>query len=107
MLRRKLRIGISVSGSALADRTSRFRSGTVATFLSRVAAQVGEERVDTLPHLLAAAQPAPADADEADQLVAPIDRSDEMVARPADPVVEERLDVRLHRAEQRVVRHQR
>src|ERR1700730_2579881 len=107
ILTRTLTMGISASGSAPAETTSRSRSGTDVTLLSCPAAEVGEEGFDPLPHLLAAAEPAPADADEADQFVAPIDRCDEVIARPVHSVHEESLDVRLELAEYRVVRHHR
>src|SRR5580700_1432832 len=106
ILTRKFRIGIRVSGSAPADTTSRSRSGMRASPRACGGAEVGEERVDPFPHLLTAAQPAPADADQADQLEAPIDGRDVVIARAAHAVDEQRLHLWLELAQHRVIGEQ-
>src|ERR1700686_3671959 len=103
ILTRKLRIGISASGSAPADTTSSSRSGTGFTLLGCPATQVVEEGLDALPYLLTAAEPSPADADEPDQLVASIDRCDVVITCTVHPMHEQSLDVGLKVAEHRIV----
>src|SRR5580704_2240014 len=78
---RKLRIGISVSGSAPADTTSSSRSGIGPSLDACRTAKVGEERVNPLPHLLAATEPTPADAEEPHEFKAPVDGRDVVVTR--------------------------
>src|ERR1700680_1023101 len=105
ILTRKLRIGISVSGSAPAETPSTSRSGMSPRLDACRAAKVGEKGVDPLPHLLAAAETAPADADETDELEAAVDRRDVVITRAADAVDEQRLHLRLQLPQHRVVVH--
>src|SRR5580698_1162885 len=103
---RKLRIGTSVSGSATAEMTSRSRSGTGPHLHARRCAQVGEKRVDPFPHLLPSAEPAPADANEPDELETAVDGSDEVIAGTADTIDQQRLHIRFQGLEEVIVRNQ-
>src|SRR5258708_35798044 len=64
----------------------------------------GEEARDLAPRLVAAGEPVPAEADDADQSVTLVDRDEVAVARAADAVDEQRLDVGLELRQHRVVR---
>src|SRR5260370_27801260 len=74
------------------------RSGMARSF------EPGEEARDLAPHLVAAREPVPAEADDADQSVTLVDRDELAVARAADAVDEQRLDVALELRQHRVVR---
>src|ERR1700721_2391897 len=103
ILTRKLRIGISVSGSAPEETTSRSSRGMSPRLDACRASKVGKKGVDSLPHLLAATETAPADADEPDELEAAVDRRDVVITRAADAVDEQRLDLRLQVPQHRVI----
>src|SRR5580704_10230989 len=79
---RKLRIGISVSGSAPADTTSSSSSGMSPSLDTGRGAKVCEKGVDPLPDLLATTEATPTDPDETDEFKAPVDRRDVVIPRP-------------------------
>src|SRR3954451_7514731 len=63
---------------------------------SRALLQVREEAPDPLPNLLASREAAPARADQADELVALVDRHQEVLARAERAIDQQRFDVRRH-----------
>src|SRR2546421_10204377 len=66
-----------------------------------------EEVADLQPRVFAAAEPAPAHADQSDQAEAGVDWNDEMIPSPARAVHQKRFDVRFEAAQDRVARDER
>src|SRR5579885_184002 len=122
----KVSVGTAANGGTSAPITSKFRSGMLPSSCIfyvgafhvatsgclpvchrasrlRLCFDVGEECADGLPHLLAAAQAAPGEADQADKLVAGIDGNDIVFATAAYAIDEQCLDIRLHLVQDGVV----
>src|SRR5579875_1045347 len=113
----KMSVGSAANGGASAPTTSKFRSGIrlssrafhlearrtilVGTVYSRACRSgfrfdAREVVCDRLPCLLAAAQTAPGDANEADELVAGVNGDNVVLAAIAHAIDEQCLDIRLH-----------
>src|SRR5271155_3222990 len=71
-------------------------SSGIALYLNASRLQLGEEVVDFLPYLRPPGEPTPVHADQADQPIALIDRSDEVLCRRTHAVDQKGLDIRLH-----------
>src|SRR5438132_69245 len=81
--------GEAACATGCAPSTRKWRSGT------RAPSQLREELPDALPDLLAAGEPAPAAAEDADQAIALVDGNEIVLAGGADAVHQERLYVPL------------
>src|SRR5207244_6576990 len=93
-------VGAAQKGTAAAPATANSSSGTADHL--RPTAQLREEALDLLPDLGAAGEAAPAHAHQAYQPVALVDGNDEVLARVADPVDQQRLHVGLELGQDRV-----
>src|SRR2546426_528320 len=81
--------GEAACATGCASSTRKWRSGT------RAPSQLREELPDALPDLLAAGEPAPAAAEDADQAITLVDGNEIVLAGGADAVHQERLYVPL------------
>src|SRR5271156_3635040 len=87
--------GAAACGTASAASIWKCSSG-IALYLNASRLQISEEVVDLLPHLCPPGEPTPVHADQADQPIALIDRSDVVLCRRAHTVDQKGLDIRLH-----------
>src|SRR5512132_1340739 len=84
-------VGTAAQRSGLASRQSKTSSAMVGDLAAPP--QAGEEGVDRRPRLLAAVEALPVQLDQADQLVAGVDRGEVAVEAAAGAVQDQRLHV--------------
>src|SRR5579863_5461478 len=103
----KAMVGTAAKGTIFAAATWMLSSGMGASGQhDRAGAEISEEAIDLVPDFGAAGEPFPVGAEETDEAVTLIDGSDIVsggIARAADAIDEQGLDIGVHLIQARIV----